>query len=58
MDTIFELCPTLKKMFYLDQIDALVRMCIAHVLNGNEYESIFVTSAKYLEALNEEDTAN
>jgi len=51
MQKIFELCPSLEAAQYRDQIDAIVRMCIAHVLNGGEYVGIYLTAENYLKEL-------
>ena len=52
MDKIYELCPSLKTTFrYTDRIDAIVKMCIAHVLNGGEYVGLYDTAIEYLEGL-------
>jgi hypothetical protein len=53
MDKLFELCPTIKNMHSTDRLEALVRMCIAHVLNGHEYVDIYATAEAYLEGLDE-----
>jgi hypothetical protein len=51
MDKLFELCPSLVNMHSTDRLEALVRMCIAHVLNGHEYVGIYETAEAYLEGL-------
>ena len=49
MEKIYELCPSLKNVFeHTDRIDAIVRMCIAHVLNGNAYTGLYETAIEYL----------
>jgi hypothetical protein len=52
MNAIFELCPTLKNATFDAQMDAFVRMCIAHVLNDGEYVGLHETAQAYLESLN------
>ncbi len=53
MEKIFTLCPSLAYMEFTERMEAVVRMCIAHVLNGNEYKSLYVTAQEYLENLGE-----
>ncbi len=48
MKEIFELLPSLKNMTFDAQMDALCRMCIAHVLNGGEYIGLYETAIVYL----------
>jgi hypothetical protein len=48
---IYELCPSITKMTLTEEYDSLVRMCIAHVLNGGAYNGIFITALSYLESL-------
>lgn len=48
MQKIFELCPTLKALSFDAQMDAVVRMCIAHVMNGGEYNTLYETATSYL----------
>ena len=51
MEKIFDLCPSLVKVSFEAQMDAIVRMCIAHVLNGHEYTTLFDTATNYLKEL-------
>jgi len=51
MDRIFMLCQSMKKMDVLEVEEAVVRMCIAHVLNGHAYIGMVKTAISYLESL-------
>ena len=51
MDAIYELCPSLKKMEFSNVHSAIVRMCIAHVINGGAYVGFYETAKNYLESL-------
>ena len=51
MQKIFELCPSLKALSLDAQMDAVVRMCIAHVLNGGEYGGLYETATDYLKGI-------
>lgn len=51
MPTIYELCPSLMTMTLTEELNAVVRMCIAHVMNGGEYKGLYVTAREYLESL-------
>ena len=48
---IYQLCPSIQKMGVIEELDTLVKMCIAHVLNGNAYEGLHKTALLYLEEL-------
>jgi len=48
METIFKLCPSLKRLDFEQQHNAIVTMCIAHVLNGGEYIGFYETATAYL----------
>ena len=52
METILGLMPLLQLRTETDRIEAVVRMCIAHVLNDNEYSGVFETAAAYLRQMN------
>ena len=51
LNRLFELCPTLKRLAFDEQVDALVRMNIAHAMNGGEYVGLYETAIEYLEGL-------
>lgn len=51
MNEIFTLCPTLKKLSFSDSFDAVVRMNIAHVMNGGEYVGFYETAVEYLKSI-------
>ena len=51
MKRIYTLCPSLAYMEYNERVEALVRMCIAHVMNGNEYKGLYMTAQEYLETI-------
>jgi len=51
MQTIFSLCPTLKELPFDAQHSAIVRMCIAHVMNGGEYVGFYETALEYLKSV-------
>lgn len=46
---IVELCPALKRHDFEHQHNAIVKMCIAHVMNGGEYIGFYETAIEYLE---------
>lgn len=54
MNKILDLCPTLKNMTHREQLDAVVRMCVAHVLNGGAYVGVYATAKAYLERMKDE----
>jgi hypothetical protein len=49
----YTLCPSLEKLSDNELADAIVRMCIAHVLNGNAYTNVFDTAIAYLQSIGE-----
>ena len=51
MKAIYELCPSLKNLEFEDCHTAIVRMCIAHVMNGGEYNGFYETATAYLKSL-------
>lgn len=51
-----ELIPHMRTMQSMDdgqRIDAIVKMCIAHVLNGGAYTDPITTAREYLESIGE-----
>ncbi len=51
MNKIYDYFPNLVNMSFADQQEAVVRMCIAHVLNGGSYVSLYETALEYLKGL-------
>mgnify|MGYP003405464908 FL=1 len=51
IEKIFMLCPSLALMDFDSAHSALVRMCIAHQLNGGEYHGLYETALDYLKSL-------
>ena len=43
--------PSLAKMEAHEEENAIVKMCIAHVLNGGEYIGFYDTAIAYMESL-------
>lgn len=51
MERIYKLCPSIKLLDEDSQVDAIARMCVAHVLNGGEFTDIYHTAIAYLESV-------
>ena len=51
MEKITDIMPLLALLPYKERIDAVVRMCCAHVLNGGEYVGIYETALAYLHSV-------
>ena len=51
MKRIYELCPSLAYMEFEARQSALIRMCIAHALNGGAFTGLYSTAIEYLESL-------
>lgn len=51
MERIYELCPSIKCLNEDDRVDAIARMCIAHILNGGEFTDVYHTAIAYLESV-------
>ena len=45
------LCQSMKKMDAIEVEEAIIRMCIAHVLNGHAFVGRVQTAVNYLETL-------